>query len=1033
MRAAGRPISLGFLLLFCGLSILAQPYRFRHLTIEDGLSQSSVNCIMQDRHGFLWFGTQDGLNLFDGYRFQVFRKDSTDARTLSHNWIWDVFEDRKGDFWIATWQGLTRYDPCTGRFERFLPDSSDPNAISGERPSSICQDRRGNIWLGIWGGGLDRYDPHTGGFIRYLPDLHDKRSLPSVFVRYVFVDSKDRLWAGTWRGLALARLQQDSITGFVRFQHISNDPTSLGGDQVMCILEDHEGVIWVGTRGGGLNRFNEKDSTFTRYQNRKEDPTSLSGNDVCVLYEDSQQRLWVGTFTEGLNLFDRGKGTFLRIYQDPDDPSGLLRNNVYSIGEDASGLLWVGAGGLNILDPRMNSFGYYRHQYNSEQSLSMNKVTAVCEESPARLWIGTEGAGVNLFDVRKGRFTVFRNDPGDPRSLRGNNISSVACSGDGKIWIGIRGKGLDCYLTEKGIFRHITRIHGLDSPEAFLYINDMCFTSKDTLWLATENAGVIRYILSTGEGVAFYTANPQHPFPGNSLLTLRPGKGGKLWLGTWGIGLYGMDRKSGNFSFYPLDAKENSTLAGTIVHVIREVTDKKGITTLWVGTGNGLFRLRTDVSGKMQIGRITTSDGLPSNVIYGILCDDRGEMWITTNNGLCRYNPVTGNTRTFDRSDGLQSNEFNGHICLKLQDGRLFFGGSNGFNLFSPEKIRVSNYQPPVVLTAFRVFNRDMDFGRALTEVKKIDLTWKQNFFAFEFAALDYAQPQKIQYAYKMEGVDQDWVYSGNRRYASYTRIDPGDYVFRVKATNRDGIWSKKILALDVHVRPPFWRTWWFKALAGLLFLLFLYSLHRMQLEKLLAVERLRVRIASDLHDDVGSALTRISISSEQMQVTKDPDRRLRLSKAIGTISREIIATMSDIIWSIDARNDTLVQLTDRMQDFAFSAFSMSNIKMQFVQKGMRKKKKIPVDKRQNIFYFFKEVINNIVRHAEATEVNIYILNTEKGFMMEISDNGKGFDPDQIRIGNGLRNIQMRAQRLNAKLDIQHGNGTTIKLQMKKL
>ncbi len=1025
------------IVLFLWISVwmgFSQPFQFRHLTIEDGLSQSSVNCIMQDRHGFLWFGTQDGLNRYDGYGFKVFRSDPADSNSLSHNWIWDVFEDRGGNIWIATWKGLTKYDPAAHRFTRYLPDSADPHSIQGERPASVCQDRQGHIWIGIWGGGVARYNPQTDGFTAYLSDPENNNSLPGNFVRVVYSDRKNRLWVGTWRGLALGNLREDGTVSFTRFVHHDKDPASLSNNHVMSVMEDHTGRIWVGTRGGGLNLFLEKDSSFVSFVYDKDDPNSISSDDVCTLYEDSRHRFWVSTFTEGLNLFDPARGTFVRIRQDPGDPGGLLSNNVYSVLEDKSGLLWIGAGGLNILDPRMVNFKHYQSK-KQEYSLNNNDVAAFYEEKDGIIWIGTRGGGLNRFDRSTGRFRVYEHDPGDPHTISSNQVSAIAGNGSGILWVATGDNGLNRFDPVSGRFDRISEITPLtgDHLISIKYINDLCFTSADTLWIATDNAGLVCYLPQKKRGKAYRNITWSHrTFSLSSLLSLYPGQGGELWIGTWGVGLYSLNIRRGEFSIFPVDDRDTTSIAGNMVHVICETEDSLG-RILWAGTNKGLSRMRPDGPSRGKFTHITMKNGLASNIIYGILHDVQGNLWVSTNRGLSRINPVTQRIRNFDVYDGLQSNEFNARSCLKLRDGTLLFGGVDGFNMFRPEKIRENNYQPPVVLTSFRVFNREMDFGKELTEIKRIVLNWKQNFFSFEFAALDFAQPAKIQYAYRMIGVDRDWVYSGNRRYASYTRIDPGDYVFEVKGTNRDGIWSDQILSLEIQVKPPFWRTWWFRSLLLLAVLLIMYGLHRMQLEKLLAVERLRVRIASDLHDDVGSALTRISIASEQIQVTKDRNRLLSLTKTIGTISRDIISTMSDIIWSIDSRNDTLIQLTDRMQDTAYNAFAMKNIKVDFVQQGMKKKKKIPVDYRQNIFYIYKEAINNIVKHAGATGVKIKLLNNDKGFVMEISDNGKGFDPGKIARGNGLRNMRMRAERLKAKLEVQTGDGVTIILRAKKL
>jgi ligand-binding sensor domain-containing protein/two-component sensor histidine kinase len=851
-------------------------------------------------------------------------------------------------------------------------------------------------------------------------------------VRKVFSDSRGRLWVGTWRGLALAEVKSDDSVVFHRFTHDENDKTSLSNNQVMSIIEDHKGRIWVGTRGGGINMFNEKNSSFVSYRHSKTDQETISGDDVCVLYEDRKNRFWVGTFSEGLNLFDVEKGAFTRIYTNPDDPMSLLSNNVYSIFEDNSGLLWIGAGGLNILDTRMELFGRYRHNRRDEKSLSNNTVTGFYEDNTGVVWIGTEGGGLNRFDRNNGFFTSYKNSPPDRFSIKSNSISAVTGNDTGKLWIAT-GAGLELFDKSSGRFTVVKDIPGVPGNDALKYINYLCFTSKDHLWMATDNAGLIDYHLSINKAVCFNSSQKnERYFPGNSLLSLYHGSDSILWIGTWGIGLYSMDISAGHIKANPFDTLSLVESSGNIVHVICETVDSIG-KTIWAGTSSGLIYTRIDGREKGVCKRIAMEQGLPGNIVYGILQDNDGFLWISTNRGLSRLDTKNGNIRNFDVNDGLQSNEFSGHVCLKLKDGNLLFGGVNGFNMFNPENIIMCNYQPNIVLTEFKVFNKGVSFNKALYEVQSIDLTYKQNFFSFEFAALDFAKPEKIRYRYKMSGVDPDWVNSGNRHYVSYTNVAPGEYVFQVKATNRDGVFTDKLLSINITIKPPYWQTWWFRSIIFVVVMLILYGLHRLRVEKLLAIEKLRVRIASDLHDDIGSSLTRISITSEQIQNIDDKTKIRLLSKKIGDTSREIVSTMSDIVWSIDSRNDSLNDLLDRMHDLVYKSLVMKDIKVSFKSSGFEENKKISVDKRQNLFYIFKEVINNIVKHSEADEVKIVLKNSDTGFYMEISDNGKSFNVDNSTRGNGLRNIRMRAGRLNAKIDFMVSDGVKVILVMKRV
>ena len=1007
----------------------AEHFRFSHITIENGLSQSSVYCMMQDSKGFLWFGTRDGLNRYDGYEFKVFRTDPENENSLSNNWIWDIFEDKERNIWVATWYGLTKYDPQNNSFTRFLPDSTNSHSISGNRPASICQDKNGFIWIATWGGGLNRYDPESNLFTAFLHDPENKNSIPGNFVRKLLYDSKGRLWIGTWQGIALGIFHPDGSISFHRFVHEKNNTKSISCNQTMAILEDHSGQIWIATRDGGLNLFSESDSTFIHYKHNDLYPNSLSSNEVSTLYEDSKHRLWVGTFSNGLNLFDRKKGTFIRITEDPDDPGSLLNNNVYSILEDNSGLLWIGAGGLNIFNPAEKEFGMHKHDKKNKNSLSNNNVSGFYEDGSGKIWISTYGGGLNCFDPENNQFTVYKHDPSNPNSIRSNVINTISGNGNGTIWIATN-EGLDTFDPKIKRFRHTGFIPGLTNQAGLRYINFLSFSSKNTLWMATENIGLVHYDLTTRTAICFNTyGKGNRHFRANALLSLFHGSNNNLWIGTWGTGICAMDLKTMHFKEYLVSDKDSALLEGNIIHVIYE-TKKDTDQIIWAGTNNGVLCLDPK-RNKLEF--ITTKEGLPSNIIFGILCDNAGNMWFSSNKGLSMYDPKTHNIRNFDVSDGLQSNEFSDHVSLKLKDGRLLFGGMNGFNLFNPSRLRECTFQPPIVLTSFKIFNKEQLVNKDLQSTKKIELTHNQNFFSFEFASLDYANPSKIKYMYRMKGVDKNWINSGNRRYVSYTNVTPGNYVFQVRGTNRDGIFSKNALSVRIVILPPWWQTWWFRSLVVIAVILLFYALHRLRVQKLLAIEKLRIRIASDLHDDVGSALTRISITSEQIQTLNDHNRIQNLSKNIGTMSRDIISTMSDIVWSIDSRNDNLSELLDRMQDHAYKNLVMNEIKVSLKTSGMDKSKKIKIDHRQNIFYIFKETINNIVKHSNATEVKIILKNEGKEFFMEIADNGTGFSAEKFKKGNGLRNMQMRAKRMNAKLDISNNNGVKVSLRMNRL
>ncbi len=1015
-----------FSLIVLNNIVSADSYDFRHLTTKDGLSRNSVICIFQDSRGFMWFGTEDGLNRYDGYEFKVFKASEND-NSISHNWIWDILEDNNKNLWIATWNGLTKYDLKTGRFTRFFPDSTNSYSISGVRPSSLCSGKRNYIWIATWGGGLNRYDPGSEKFKAFHHDPENIYSLPGEHVRYVFFDSRNRLWVGTWSGLAVTDDPYSDDIRFVRFTHKTGDSTSIGSNRVKVIFEDSSGRIWIATMGGGLNLFNEKDSSFIKFTNDKNDPTSISSNDITAIYEDSRHRLWIGTPEEGLNLFNRNEKNFTRIRNIPDNPSSLKSNNIYSIFEDRSGLLWIGAGGINILQVRNDIFRNFRHISENTNSITYDNVACFHETKEHKVLIGTKGGGINVFDANTGKCI-----PGIPHTKKCKNINAITSDNSGNIYVATAGKGLFRFIPQKRKIEHIKYIKGISNPEILRFINSMCITGDRFLWLATYDNGLIKYDTKNNSADVFKSSDRQNGLSGNYLLSVIPGSKNDIWIGVWGGGLCHLDLKTNIFTTYKNISDDSLSIAGNMVYSIYEsrLGSKR---VLWTGTDKGLSYMYPDNSSRIRFRQINTKNGLPGNYVTGITEDNSGNIWVGTNNGLACYNPKTGQIRVFDENDNLQLNEFNPGASCKLQNGKLLFGGTEGFVMVDPEKLKPDNYRPPITLTGFKIFNKEYDLHKPLDAVKRVILTYKQNFFSFEFAALDYTQPSKVKYFYRMKGIDTEWIDAGHRRYASYTNISPGRYTFQARAVTRSGNVSCNTISVDIIVKPPYWQSWWFRTSVILAVLLILFGLHQFRIQRLLAIEKLRIRIASDLHDDIGSALTRISITSEQIQNTKDNNRIRLLSKKIGTTSREIVTTMSDIVWSIDSRNDNLTDLIDRMHDIVYKQLVMKDIKVTFESAGLEKNKKITVDKRQNIFYIFKEAINNIVKHSDATEVFISLKNENRKFTMTISDNGKGFDQEEIKRGNGLRNMLMRAKRLKASFDISSSGGTKIVLLMKGL
>jgi hypothetical protein len=504
---------------------------------------------------------------------------------------------------------------------------------------------------------------------------------------------------------------------------------------------------------------------------------------------------------------------------------------------------------------------------------------------------------------------------------------------------------------------------------------------------------------------------------------------GDLWIGVWGAGLNKFDRDTEKFIRYMNEEGNSRSIPGNIVHSIFE-QDLDTARIIWVGTAGGMASFDPDQAEK-GFTRSPVNTQLPSRSIYGMLTDRNGKQWISTNAGISMYNPADQTFKYYTHRDGLPGNEFNAGAFMELKQGFFAFGGAGGLLIFNPDSIHESSFEPPVALTSFSVLNEQLYDGFTLNAMEQIVLSYKQNFFSFEFASMDFSDPLKNRFMYIMEGIDEEWILSGDRNFASYTKIDPGNYLFRVKGTNSDGRWSDHEVGLIVEITPPIWQRWWFRSILITMGLILIYAIHLYRIRRVREIERLRTRIASDLHDDIGSALTRISVHSQQILARKDPERIVESTEKINELSRDTISTMSDIVWSIDARNDTLSDFLGRMQDLTHSMLSEGDINVSFRQKGMDSRRPLRVEVRQNLYYIFKEAIHNIARHSGASSVEISVDNSVSMFRMVISDNGSGYDPESVKGGNGLKNMRMRALRIGASLEMSTSSGCEIKLEMR--
>jgi ligand-binding sensor domain-containing protein/serine phosphatase RsbU (regulator of sigma subunit) len=813
---------------------------FEEISIEEGLSQSIVHDIVQDSKGFLWFATEDGLNMYDGYTFKVFRHDPQISNSLSYNEVRTIYEDSSGVLWIGCFYGgLNRYDPRTERFTHYQNDPADPNSISHNNVKAILEDTDGALWIGT-DGGLNRFDRKTEKFVRYRHDPTDPASLSNDGIRALFEDHSGFLWIATADGLN----RFDRKTGeFTVYRHDPEDPCSLSDDRVNVIHGDQAGFLWIGTCCG-LNKFERASNRFSRYRNDPNDPGSLSHDDIYAIYEDKKGILWIGTNGGGLNLLDTRNNTgeklsFIRYMNDPRDPSSLSHNEVYAIYEDQSGTFWIGTygGGTNKVKKSRKQFIHYKPIHNDPNSLPNEIVWSIYEDPSGVLWIGTHGGGLTRFDRAANRYKHFQNDPDDPGSLSHDIVRIVYADpqDSNMLWLGTNGGGLNRFDIRTENFTRF--IHDSGNPNSLSH-NELRCIYKDrsgVLWIGTNGGGLNRLAPDDLKGQeAHFTHFRNNPGDPRSLsndyvrtVYEDPDEAGRfLWVGTQGGGLNKMDRHTGMFSRYRADPASPDSLNNDYILSLRE--DKAGI--FWLGTwGGGVNRFDRE---KETFIHFTVSDGLAQNEVYGILEDNTGIFWISTNNGLSKFDPETGHFKNYSVYDGLQSNEFNGGSYFKSNSGELFFGGIRGLNAFYPENIKDNLYIPPIVITSFLKSNEEVILDRPVYEIEKLVLSYKDDVFSFEFAALDYTNPLKNRYAHKMVGLDEDWVYTdAKKRYATYTTLAPGKYVFKVKGSNNDGVWNEEGASIEIIITPPIWTTTWFRILSAMVVLGLAFLLYRRRLK----------------------------------------------------------------------------------------------------------------------------------------------------------------------------------------------------------
>lgn len=1199
-------IILLLILLLPSLHAQTSRLTFEPLGIEDGLSATDIRALLQDRYGFIWIGTLDGLDMYDGYGFTHYKHKPFDATSLTANAITALFEDKNGTLWIGTFAGLCRMNAeerAAGRFYQYRHDPADSNSLSFDAVTAICEDATGNIWVGttsglnqldlasnqfkryrwqrgnpfglnhdtitalcvegngtLWVGtrmgGLQKFAASTERFFTYTwhhPDHKQKyaRYLPAVFA---FIDSLqkaqpplgalwrvedsehrktsftlntrsnvliiatgegineplvDRGWlertgttAPVWQmrfertrhaGGALKNrvLIETAVlpAGSYTLHYLSDDshsfehwnarpparpqdwgiqiflvdaaparrlttplqqnffPTALSHSFVTAILpeaSEKNPPLWIGT-ANGLNRFDTQRETFTNYLHDPADPHSLSSNAIAALCEGDAGKILIGTKAGGLQEFDVKLSRFRRLDMEPRNGHSFEQHRLNAVLKDRAGSVWVSTEDAALFKSTVKKFRHHRAE--EMRGLTNNEVWAFCEDREGRLWLGTSD-GLFAYDRALSRYTHFKHDPHDPKSLSGNYVMSVYEDEAGVLWIATWGAGLNRFERTTKTFTPYRHDPGDSTSLSGNNLRGVTGDRRGKLWIATAGDGLNRFDPRTGRVQRYrhYRDDP-HSLPADDFFHVYVDRAGTLWVGTVLGGVAEFDEALQRFNNFTYDPGDPAGLTNKTVNHIYE--DRAG--RLWFGTySGGLCRMQRDSDGRISFVHYTVDDGLPGNMIQGLVQDDDGVFWISTNDGLSRFDPARPRGqqfRNYSVADGLQSKLFNRNALCMSRSGEIFFGGVNGFNSFFPREVKDREYSPPVFLTQFKTFDQPTRFAKPLASLDRIDLEHDRNFFSFEFVALDYANAANIRYAYKLEGLNKDWIHCGSRRYANFTSVDPGAYRFRVKATNGDGVWGENEASIQIAIAPPFWQTVWFSLASIGATLLAAYALFQyrvrahvkksLELERIRLFEREKVReqIARDYHDEMGHKITKVALFTELITRNANgiaAELKEHLEKVLEA-SQSLSLDARDFIWALNPEKDSLYEVCLHLQEFGNVLFEETEINFQ--THGLSEellRLKLNMEWKRHLTLLFKEGMNNVLKHARCKNV-VFEANVRNGILrMSLFDDGVGLSHvnghPRNRNGAGLENMKRRAQLLQGHLEIHapEGKGTII-------
>lgn len=999
---------LTIILTLLAYSASGQDVRFQHLNVDNGLSQNSITSMIQDSQGFIWFGTEYGLNKYDGYKVETFVPQDGDTGAIAGNEVWSILEDSRGRIWVGTNEGVNIFDKNRYSFEKLKAATEAGREFEGS-VSFILEGDNGNFWFGTFTQGLYRYNERKDSLTHYeITQVDPQESKISYRIWDIFIDSNKILWASTWN-MGLIRLDTRDNT----FKYLNNANSGLKSNHLGNIVTKSDSTAWIGTRSG-LQILNVHTGEINQTANEELNNLTFV-HDILL---DDKNRLWVATYGNGLFVYDRELNVLDHFHQEEGNPYSLSKDLVIGLMQDRSGCIWAGTwtGGANKYCADAVKFDCCQQQYDIEN------VFAIEGDGRYQL-LGTLGDGAYLIDNENGRAERVQDNSEEARIEAESFIMDIEKGFDGYYWFGYQGAGFSRFDPDTRTFDYFTAGDGDSRGLSSTIVKRILAGGEDQIWLGTTGGGVNLYNPEENS-FRYFTTESTPSISSDIISALLKDSDGNIWIGTQGGGLNLLDASLEKVTHYGSFPDSANTLSNSQVWDIWE--DKQGV--IWVATSLGLNSLNPETG---EIERYTESEGLGNNWVYNILGDDRGRLWLSTNGGITLYDVTENTFRNFDVQDGLQSNEFNANAKFKSADGKLFFGGPSGFNAFYPDQIPFNTREPQVVFTGLEILNKPVPIGeeeigtysipRHISQLNELVLTHREQVISLEFAALHFVNPQKNRYQYKLEGFDEEWIETDRRHYVTYTNLDPGEYTFKVRGSNSDGLWSTREASLSITVLPPPWKTWWAYLLyVGMIFgIMFLVvrailvrqklkndlKLEQVELQKAQELDQIKSRFFESISHEFRTPLTLIMAPIRELIKKNNKDEKERNTLRLIERSAGRLLDLINQLLNLSKLEAGRLKLSVAQGDIngllriiAASFQSLSdNREITFVSR---------ISKEERIIYFDKEKIEQIITNllsnafkftSSGGKVELEANLTDQYLQIMVRDDGKGIPENELK------------------------------------